>query len=180
MIDVLFLDEQVILAATAQMPSLRSVINLATLHMTAPTQFPLRNTTPPRQISSKHQYTHTQRDRSHSTYYGARYGRHFSRSQSCCCSHCDRSTSFGRHTSCSSSNQCNSSHCPSTDRCPHHLAPWHQPAQLQPIPQLPLLPQTLLMPLHRPELVSLQQLPPHCTWSTAKKSQASSKTLNPP
>ena len=39
MIDVLFVDEQVILAATAQMPSVMAVLNLATLHRTAPTRF---------------------------------------------------------------------------------------------------------------------------------------------
>ena len=48
---------------------------------------------------SMHQYTHTQRDRSHSTYYGPRHGRHFSRSQSSCHSHCDRSSS-SEDTSC--------------------------------------------------------------------------------
>ena len=39
MIDVLFVDEQVILPATAQMPSVMAVMNLATLHKTAPTRF---------------------------------------------------------------------------------------------------------------------------------------------
>ena len=39
MIDVLFVDKQVILAATALMPSVMAVINLATLHKTAPTGF---------------------------------------------------------------------------------------------------------------------------------------------
>ena len=36
MIDVLFVDEQVILATTSQMPSAMAVINLATLHRSAP------------------------------------------------------------------------------------------------------------------------------------------------
>ena len=39
MIDVLFVDEQVILASTALMPSVMAVINLATLHRTVPTRF---------------------------------------------------------------------------------------------------------------------------------------------
>ena len=38
-------------------------------------------------------YTHAQRDRSHFTHYGHRYGRHFHWSQTCCHSHCDRSSS---------------------------------------------------------------------------------------
>ena len=49
------------------------------------------------------QYTHTQRDRSHSIHYDQRYGRHFNQSQSCHNSYHDRSnSSFRRHTSCSS------------------------------------------------------------------------------
>ena len=68
-------------------------------------------------LNSRHQYTYTKRDRSHSTYYDLRYGRHFSRSQSCCCSHCDRSSSFRWQTSHSSSSHCSSSHC--------HLANGH-------------------------------------------------------
>ena len=39
MIDVLFVDAQVILTATALMPSVMAVMNLATLHRTAPTRF---------------------------------------------------------------------------------------------------------------------------------------------
>ena len=39
MIDVLFVDEQEILAATALMSSAIAVMNLATLHRTAPTRF---------------------------------------------------------------------------------------------------------------------------------------------
>ena len=39
MIDALFVDEHVILAATALMCSVTTVMNLATLHRTAPTRF---------------------------------------------------------------------------------------------------------------------------------------------
>ena len=39
MIDVLFVDAQVTLATTAQMPSVLAVMNLAILHKTAPTRF---------------------------------------------------------------------------------------------------------------------------------------------
>ena len=39
MIDVLFVDEQVILAATSLMHSVMAVMNLARLHRTAPTRF---------------------------------------------------------------------------------------------------------------------------------------------
>ena len=39
MIDVLFVDEQVILAANALMPNVMALMNLATLHRTTPTIF---------------------------------------------------------------------------------------------------------------------------------------------
>ena len=39
MMDALFVDEQVILATTALMPSVMAVMNLAILHRTAPTNF---------------------------------------------------------------------------------------------------------------------------------------------
>ena len=39
MIDVLLVDEQVILAATTQMPSVMAVMNLAPLHRSAPARF---------------------------------------------------------------------------------------------------------------------------------------------
>ena len=39
MVTVLFVNEQVILAATAQVPSVMAVMNLATLHRTASTRF---------------------------------------------------------------------------------------------------------------------------------------------
>ena len=68
---------------------------------------------------SRHQYTHNQRDRSHS-HYSPRHRRHFSRLQSHPHSHHDRSSSFRRHTSCSSSSHHSSSHHPSADGCSHH------------------------------------------------------------
>ena len=48
------------------------------------------------------------------------HGRHFSRSQSLCHSHCNRSSSFRRHTLHSSSSHCSSLHCPLASGCPHH------------------------------------------------------------
>ena len=106
MIDLLFVDKQVIMATTALMSSAMAMILLATLHTTAPTRFlPQKHHTTKTDLVSRHQYTYTHRDRSHSTYYGPRHGRHFSRSQSCCHSHCKRSSSFRRHTLGSSSSQ---------------------------------------------------------------------------
>ena len=76
---------------------------------------------------SKQQYTHSQRDRSHSTHYDHRHMRYFNKSQSCCCSHCDRSrSSLRRHTLCSSSS--------------HHSGSWHMPPFGQWMPPLPLIP----------------------------------------
>ena len=54
-----------------------------------------------------------------------------------------------------------------------------QTGVVAPIPHLPLLLHTSFMPLLRPQLISLQQLPPHCTGNTAKKSQAMSMAFNP-
>ena len=73
----------------------------------------------------RHQYTTNWRDRSHS-YYGQRHRRHFSRSQSCHCLHCNRRSSFRRYTSCSSSSHCSSLHHPLADGCPittHAMTP---------------------------------------------------------
>ena len=50
---------------------------------------------PPSWISFKHKYTHTWLDKSHSIYYGPRHWRHFSRSQSHCCSHHEAAISEG-------------------------------------------------------------------------------------
>ena len=73
---------------------------------------------------SRHQYTHNQRDGSHS-YYGPRHRRHFSRSQSHCHS----------HTSCSSSSHSSSPCHPSANGCPyHHLC--HDTNKVTPYPTL--------------------------------------------
>ena len=81
---------------------------------------------------SRNRYTHTQRDRSHSTFYGPRHGTQLIRSQSCHHSHCDRRSSFIRHTSHSSSSHHNSLFHPSADRHPHHHSHhdpnWHSHA----------------------------------------------------
>ena len=68
---------------------------------------------------SRHWYTDNKRDRSHS-YYGPRHRTHFSRPQSHHCSHCNRSSSFGRHTLHSFSSYHSSSCYPLADRCSHH------------------------------------------------------------
>ena len=111
---------------------------------------------------SRHQYTHTQRDRSHSTYYGPRHGRHFSRSQFHHHYHHARSSSFRKHTSCSSSSHHSSLPCPSADGHPHCHSHSHcdiSTPQSHPILHSPLFLQASLMPLfHGPEQVLLQQL----------------------
>ena len=53
MIDVLFVDEQVILATTILMASVMAGMNMATLPRTAPKDSSIRNTMPPQQISFK-------------------------------------------------------------------------------------------------------------------------------
>ena len=74
----------------------------------------------------RHQYTHNQRDRSHS-YYGPRHWTHFSRSQSCCHSHHIRSSSFRRHIPCSSSNHPQWLTLPFSQWMPPSpLMQWHQ------------------------------------------------------
>ena len=75
-------------------------------------------------------YTNTWRNRSHSTDYGPRHGRHFNRSQSHHYSHCNSSSSFRRHISHSSSNQQSSLCCPLADGCTlchlcHDTSKWH-------------------------------------------------------
>ena len=67
----------------------------------------------------RYQYTHNQRERSHS-YYGSRHRRHLSRSQSCPHSYCSRSSSFRRHNSHSSSSHHSSLCYPSANRCSHY------------------------------------------------------------
>ena len=69
---------------------------------------------------SRHQYTSIRRNRSYSTYYGARHGRHFSQSQSHYHSHHDRSSSFRRDTLNSSSHHHSSSCHSLANICPHH------------------------------------------------------------
>ena len=74
---------------------------------------------------SRHQYTYTWRDRSQSTHYVHRHGRHFKQSQSCCPSHCNRnSSSFRRHTSCSSSTHHSASCHPLANEHPHNHSYW--------------------------------------------------------
>ena len=70
---------------------------------------------------SRHQYTHSQRHRSHSTQYGHRNCRHFNQLQSHCHPHYNRSSSSSkRHISHSSSNHWSGSCHPLANRCPHH------------------------------------------------------------
>ena len=78
MIDVLFVDKQVILAAAALMPNAMAVMNKNTSHRTAPTRFLHQEHHATKiYVYSRHQYTHNQRDRSCS-YNGPRHRRHFS------------------------------------------------------------------------------------------------------
>ena len=85
-----------------------------------PNKIPLSRT--PCQHDSSHLrqwYTYTQRDRSHSSHYGHRQGRHFNWSWSHHHSHCDRSrNSFRRHTLYSSSRYYSGSCHPSTNGWP--------------------------------------------------------------
>ena len=77
------------------MPSVMAVMNLATLPG-LPT-YDSSILTSHGRSHSRYQYTHSQRDRPHA-YYVPRHRRHYSRSQSCPHSHCDRSSSFRTHT----------------------------------------------------------------------------------
>ena len=65
----------------------------------------------------RYQYIYSQRDRSCSTHYGHRHGRHFNQSQSHCCSHHDRSSNFTRHTLFFSSSKCHNLHPTVADGC---------------------------------------------------------------
>ena len=121
MIDALFVDRQAILAVTFLMWSVTGVMNWATLHKTAPTRFPPRNTRTPRQVSFQamiHQHPKGQ-----ITIHWHRHGRHFNWSQSHCQSHLNRSSnSYKRHTLQSQSSLHSGSCYPSADRhCDHHL-----------------------------------------------------------
>ena len=95
------------------------------LHKVPPSGKPCHH----RRSHSRHRYTHNQRDKSHS-YNGLSHRRYYSRSHSCLHSHCDRSSSFRRHTlhhpsaneyfhypSCHDTNR--HSHTPS---CTHHFS----------------------------------------------------------
>ena len=101
--------------------------------------------------------------------------------QSCCHSYCDRSSSFRRHTLSSSSSHHSSLHPPLAHGCPHHLS-YHDTNLHSYISSCTHLFSCRChsTPLHRPELVSLQQLPSHYTGNTAKKGHGTSKTINPP
>ena len=176
MIDVLSVDEQVILAATALMTSVIAVMISATLPRTDLQDFSNRNAMSPWHISFKVSIYHNQRDRS-DYYYGPRQWRHFSRSQSDPHSYHDRSSSYRRHISCSSSNHYSSSHqwmLPST------LVLWYQQASSHPIPHLPLPLQVPLTPLHGAETVPFQQLSLHNTSISSQKRQVMAQTLNTP
>ena len=119
-IGVLSVDRQVILAATAMMPSVMTVMNLATLPRTAPSRIPPSGTPHHcRRSCSRHWHTHNWRNKSHS-HYGNKDRRHYSSSQSCPHLHCNRNHNLRRHTCCSSSSHCSSLCCPSTDRCSCH------------------------------------------------------------
>ena len=129
-------------------------------------------------------YTHTQSNRSHSTHYGHRHGRHFSWSQSCWGSHLDQSSSrYRRHTLGSPSSYYSSSCHPLADGCPHCHSSHDTPSDIiVPLPDLPHLPPTSLLPLcHGPQQVLLQQPSMHCSGNTAnEESQVKCKTFNPP
>ena len=154
MIKVLSVDRQVIFTATALIPSVMPVMKLATLPGTVPTRF-LHQKCHAR-CHSRHWCTHNWRDRSHS-YYGPRHRRQYSRSQFCPCSHCNRSSSIRRHTSHSSSSCCGSFCPPSASGCSCYPFSHdtnrqnHTPSCTCHFSCLPL------MPLHRLELVTLQQ-----------------------
>ena len=163
MIDILFVDEQVISISTALTLSVMAVMNLDTCYQG--------------RSCSRHWYTHNWRDRSHS-YYGPTHRRHFSRSQSCCHSHQNTSSSFRRHILHSSSSHNSSLYCPLATGCFCHLLYCdtsrhsHTPSH------------TCHFCRHhwhhsRLELVLLQQLLLQNTGNLAQKSQTMPKTLNP-
>ena len=87
-----------------------------------PNEMPLPGT--PCHQDSNHSrpwYTHTWKERSHSTHYGHRDGKHFNWSESSHCSHHDRSSSsYRRHTSCSPSSHCSGFCCPSANGYLNH------------------------------------------------------------
>ena len=117
MIDFLFVDAQVILATTALLPSVMAVMNLATLYRTVPTRF----------LSHEHSTIKTDLIQ----------GINIPTPKGTDCtppimvpdmgdisvghySHCDRSSSFSRHTSHSFSSHHSTSCCPLANGCLHH------------------------------------------------------------
>ena len=129
---------------------------------------------PPWKISFKALIHLQPEGRSHA-YYGPRPRRHYSRSQSCPHSHCDRSCNFRWH---------NSTLLPAFAAACSTLHPMDTPAMratgiVTPILCLPFLLQVPLTPLHGPEPLLLQQLPPCRKRFSAQEDKAMSKTLNP-
>ena len=181
MLDALFVDEQVIFAATAQMLSVIAVMNLATLHRTAPTRFFLQehhtsktdliqgidiptpegiDQTPPimvpgmGDISAGHSHTAIPTMTEVAV---------------------PESTPWTPHPATTAA--CAALWLMDASIPTHVVTPT---GIVTSIPHSPLLPQMSLTPLHRLEPVLLQQLLPHCTGNAAKKSQAMSKTFNLP
>ena len=113
MIDALFVDRWVIFFITAPFAVLQLwwIWPLCTWLLS---QIPLSGTPSHQDWSHlRPWYTHTQRDRSHSTYYWHRHGRHFSQSKSCHHSHCDRRSNSSR-------SYCSGSCHPLADGHTHH------------------------------------------------------------
>ena len=115
MISVLSVDGQVFLVATALMPSIMAVMNLATLPWSVPQDSFIRNTMPPWQISFK-TLIHPQLEGQITLLLWSRYRRHYNRSHF---HPIDRSSSFRRHTAHSSLHHHSSSCHPSGDECCH-------------------------------------------------------------
>ena len=138
--------------------------------------FSIRNAMPPRHL--RHWYIYTQRGRSHSSYYGPRHRRHFSRSQS----HCDRSSSFWRHILCSSSSNSSSLCCPLANGCPHHHSHHDTSNWCSCNPSCTHHFSHRYHSFHYSmDWSHSHSSNSHCTvQETAKKSQAMSKTFNPP
>ena len=118
--DVLFVDKQAILAATSLMPSVMDVMNFATLCRTAPTRFLLQEHHTMKTDLSQGINTLTTDGTGHIPIMVPDIGDISAGHKSCHNSHCTRSSSFKRHTSCSSSSHHNSLCCPLFDGCPSH------------------------------------------------------------
>ena len=175
------MDGQDILAATALMPSVIAVLNFATLYRTAATRF-----LPQEYFTTKIDLIQgidipTPKGTDHTLPITVRDMEDISAGHS--------PTAIPTTTEAAASE--GKPHAPHPDTMAAHAALPQLEApitthavtptgMLHPIPHSPLLLQMSLTPLHRQELVSLQQLPPHCTGNTAKKSQATSKTFHLP